>query len=99
MSNTHLLQVRRKIAKASAPVGGGKNPDIVLATIDAAAGTLDPAFDAHVGPIQHWALAMWQQWQTATSMHEIMENARHAVCGPAGVRWAKVSGPASATLA
>ena len=63
MSPSHLLSARRLTAKAVAPRGGGKTPDMVLHVADASGGTVDPAFDAHVLPIKTWALALWQRWQ------------------------------------
>ena len=57
MADTALEKVRRAIARAAAPEGTGKNYDLVLLACDADQGTMDPAFDVHVLPIQRWSMA------------------------------------------
>ena len=58
-----LLEVARcKVAKAASPEACGRNPTLALLAIDGNSGTMDPAFLAHVSPIQHWALAIWDHW-------------------------------------
>ena len=56
MAPSHLEAARRTIAKAVAPTAGGKSSQIVLYAADGARGTLDPAFDANVLPLQMWNL-------------------------------------------
>ena len=68
MSDTHLLAARAAVARAAAPDSGGKSPDFVLYALDAAGGTTDPAFDAHVLPLKHWALAHWERWYPRQSL-------------------------------
>ncbi len=63
MGDTHLERARSAIARASAPDGGGKDPNLVLRLLDGTGGTADPAFDAHVKPIVAWATAWWEAWQ------------------------------------
>ena len=36
--------------------------------LDGNAGTLDPAMDAHVLPMKHWALLWWEVWVRETSL-------------------------------
>ena len=62
VGNVSLMRMRSIAASAVAPAGGGKNPDLVLHTVDAAGSTVDPAFAAHVQPLRYWALAIWQAW-------------------------------------
>ena len=62
VSDSQLKAARCAVATAAAPDAGGKNPDVVLAVLDARGGTVDPAFMAHIGPIKSWALAWWQGW-------------------------------------
>merc|ERR1711965_1144830 len=62
ISDSALLLARSKIAMAASPHAGGKHPDLTLHTLDGAYGTLDPAFDAHIGPLKHWAQAWWEEW-------------------------------------
>ena len=57
VSDSCLEDARSKIANAAAPSAGGKNPDLVLLGIGGDGGTLDPAFDAHGMPVNHWAVA------------------------------------------
>ncbi len=59
MADTHLQRTESVIARTAAPSGGGKNPDMILYALNAGGGCLDPAFDAHVLPIQAWAFAWW----------------------------------------
>ena len=90
-------QGRSVAARAAAPAGGGKNPDIVLYILDGAAGAMDPAFDAHVLPVKHWALAWWEHWFA----HEFLDLVYRAACARLGEghwSWHRVAGPASALL-
>ena len=63
LSDSHLQRARSAVARAAAPEGEGKDPEVVLWCLDGNAGTMDPAFDAHVLPIKFWALAVWQHWR------------------------------------
>ena len=55
VSNANLHAMRTCVAKAVVPEGGGRNTDLVLLTTDTDAGTVDPAFDAHVLPLKFWS--------------------------------------------
>ena len=96
MASTHLLRARRLVAKAVAPTAGGKSPHLILYTADSAGGTLHPAFDAHVLPLQFWALAHWQQWQPTRSMSLAIRHAQSIVLKDGRANWALVAGPAAA---
>ena len=61
-SDNLLVRWRSTIARAAAHVGTGKNPLRVLYANDGSAVILDPAFDTHVLPVRHWALAWWGRW-------------------------------------
>jgi hypothetical protein len=50
---TALGTTRSRVATAAAPQ---------------ASGTLDPAFDAHVMPLKHWATAWWEGWNDEPSL-------------------------------
>ena len=57
-----LEQQRRATAAADAPAtgGGGQNIDLALILADGSnKGRVDPAFQAHTGPIGSWAKAAW----------------------------------------
>jgi hypothetical protein len=62
IADTVLETTRSKFARAAAPDTGGKNPLLSLIAIDGEAGALDPAFEAHAGPVQHWATAVYDSW-------------------------------------
>ena len=81
---------------------------------DGAAGTMDPAFDAHALPAKAWTLALAQGWQTQTTMNAAVARAKQRVlppaagdcdATPAGQRtglaplWHRVRGPATALVA
>jgi len=63
MAGSQLDAAMRSIAKALAPEAGGNSAQLVLYAADGARGTLDLAFDAHVLPLQMWAIAHWQLWE------------------------------------
>ena len=99
MADSQLQRTRSAIARASAPGGGGKNPDLVLWAIDQARGTMDPAFDAHVLPIKFWALAVWQEWRPRRMLERALLDARTKLLTFKTSVWQKVVGPASAIVA
>ena len=99
VSGTLLRTVRSTIARAAAPEAGGKNPDCTLYALDGATGTLDPAFDAHVLPVKHWALAWWESWICA----DVLESSFAAALDKLNVNdkhmWSRVTGPCTALIA
>ena len=70
VSDSALSTTRSKVAVAAAPHAGGKNPDLTLLVLDGSSGTLDPAFDAHIGPVKYWALAWWESWFDSSWLSE-----------------------------
>ena len=99
MADTQLSQARRLVAKAVAPAAGGKSYGLVLYSADGVNGTLDPAFSAHVLPLQSWALAHWQHWQPLSSLQRAMKFAQARVLKDGQALWGKVTGPAAAVVA
>ena len=71
MSDSMLNRTRSALARAAAPEGHGKDPNLILWALDGTAGTLDPAFDAHYQPFFHYASAWWEDWQ----QHDILRRA------------------------
>ena len=62
-SNTHLQRVRATALAASLPPGAGRNVDVAFSILDGSnSSKTDPAYYAHVAPIKHWGMALWQQW-------------------------------------
>ena len=99
VSDTCLLDIRRKVAAAAAPEAGGKNPERTLYALDGSDGTLDPAFEAHASPIKHWALAWWEHWFTPPQLAEAFAEATAKMERCKGSWWSVVAGPVAALLA
>ena len=59
IADSALTDARREIARAAAPATAGKNPNMILYTLDGASGTMDPAFEANASGIAAWASAWW----------------------------------------
>ena len=96
-SNAHLHNMRTTIARAAAPEGGGKNPDLVLHVLDADNGTMDPAFDAHILPLKFWSLAIWEKWvcfdALSNALHNVGTKLRNAKSP-----WSVTTGPVAALV-
>ncbi len=99
VADSMLEKARSKVAKAASPEACGKNPELALVAIDADNGTLDPAFQAHVGPIRHWALAVWDSWFSQESLSSTFVAAKKKVQKAGDNMWKAVSGPATALVA
>ena len=92
IADSTLLTARREIAGAAAPTTAGKNPNLVLLTLDAASGTLDPAFEANAASIHAWASAWWDRWVP----EQQLTAAFNAASSKAKKTWNSVSGPVAA---
>ena len=100
VSDTALQTTRSTVvAAAAAPEAGGKNPDINLLVLDGPAGTLDPAFHAHLAPLKHWALAWWEGWFSKKQMEHAFTEASLKLGNAKGTWWGRVTGPTGALLA
>ena len=99
VSDTSLHTTRSRRAAAAAPKAGGKNPDLSLLGLDGQNGTLDPAFEAHVSPLKHWALAWWEAWFDQESMASAFSAAALKLAAAKGSEWQSVAGPTAALLA
>ena len=97
-----LLQAQRRTAASIAAPGygaSGQNLDLALVLADEGPrGRADPAFDAHLQPIEQWAMAIWEQWLPVPSMNRMLTDAEQRLSG-ARSKWPKVYGPAAAMLA
>ena len=98
MAETPLHATRAAVARAAAPEGAGKNPDLVLWSLDGTGGSLDPAFDAHVLPIKFWALAVWQRWRPHYLLARALRAGQRKLAQGRGPAWSKVAGPAAAVV-
>ena len=98
-ADSTLQVVRSKVAAAAAPQAGGKNPDMTLHTLDGDSGTLDPAFDAHVGLLRHWACAWWEGWVSKADLEAAFQAGSLKLATCKTTLWSKVTGPVTALLA
>ena len=99
LSDSSLQVTRSRVAIAAAPQAGGKNPDLTLLALDGANGCLDPAFDVHVSPIKHWALAWWEKWEEPQALEAAFQAAGLRLASTAQTLWRRVTGPTTALLA
>ncbi len=72
---------------------------MILYALNAGGGRFDPAFDAHVLPIQAWAFAWWQHWQPVQALQEALAQAIMKLAETKGSVWQRVTGPVSALVA
>jgi len=99
VSDSALSTTRSKVAVAAAPHAGGKNPDLTLLVLDGSSGTLDPAFDAHIGPVRYWALAWWKSWFDSSWLSEAFLGVNTRLSTRRSSWWSVTSGPVAALLA
>ena len=67
--------------------------DYVLYVVDAATTTLDPAFDAHVLPMESLTLAGCERWQPREWLSEAVLLAKEKVVQDGVAVWSNVTGP------
>ena len=99
VSDTNLNLVRTRTATAAAPQAGGKNPELILYTLDGTAGTLDPAFEAHAAPLLCWGLAHWCRWFSTDQLALAFQEASLKLSRCKGSWWSSVAGPTTALVA
>lgn len=95
-SDTALQTARSIIARFGSTATNGRCVDATLTTLDADGGATDAAVAAHALPIGMWALAVWHHSSVTEQPY------RSAIVKLADCRvspWAKVTGPAAATVA
>ena len=56
-----LTRARSLVARTVAAEGGGKNVDLMFVVAGGKDDTCDPGFPAHVTPVKHLSLAVWQE--------------------------------------
>jgi hypothetical protein len=99
LADSALNTTRSRVATAAAPKAGGKNPDLTLAALDGANGCLDPAFECHIGPIKHWALAWWERWEESETLETAFQVAGLRLASEGKTPWRRVTGPTTALIA
>ena len=67
--------------------------------MDGASGKLDPAFDAHTGPLETWALTIWSDWFPTGVMQAAVDKPKQKLDRAKGAVWAAVAGSVTALLA
>jgi hypothetical protein len=78
---------------------GGANLDLSLALADGQTRrAADPAFEAHCGVVQFWALAIWEQWEPVQLLDKLVSFAIRRL-NDAKSKWSVVYGPAAAFVA
>ena len=95
----YLCATRSRVATAAAPKAGGKNPDLIFYALDGASGTLDPAFDAHLMPLKHWATAWWEGWRDEHTLDSAFQAAGQKLATACQSLWHMVTGPTTALIA
>jgi len=70
----------------------------MLADGKAPSGAADPAFDAHIGVLHMWALAVWEGWAPKALLEKLVANAKTRISRARSV-WNVVYGPAAAVVA
>ena len=99
MADSVLEAARGEVAKAASPEASGRCPTLTLLAVEGEAGTLDPAFAAHVGPVQHWALAVWCRWFPEPTLEHAFAAAGARLAAASGSIWGSVTGPTTALIA
>ena len=98
VSNSILLQQRRAAAASTSVSTCGANLDITLLIADERSiGAADPAYEAHVGVVHSWSLAVWEQWAPFSMLSYLVASARERF-SKGGSNWNLVCGPAAALV-
>ena len=90
---TNIRWARCAAARTVAVIGGGKGNDASLFAADAATGTVDHTFDAHVLPLKILAMAWWQSWQSEAALDAAVRRAQGVVLRDGAPHLAMVTGP------
>ena len=70
----------------------------LLVADDLSNGAADPAFEAHVGAVYMWALAVWERWAPIGMLHRLVTATLNR-SSAAGHIWSVVYGPTAALVA
>eukprot|EP00973_Karenia_brevis_P029873 4119788-Karenia_brevis.AAC.1 len=71
---------------------------MTLYALDGTGGTLDPAFHAHLLPLQTWATAWWQRWVPEHKMQQAFVQAELKLSEIGRCKWRAVTGPITAMI-
>ena len=81
------------MARTLAAEGGGKNVDLMFVVAEDKDGTCDPGFPAHVTPVKHLSLAVWQEWVDRELLIQALCAAWVKLYGATSNVWRRVTGP------
>jgi hypothetical protein len=99
VSNSMLFAQRRSADAMTCDKACGADLDLSLAVTDGESmGAADPAFDAHVGVIHMWSLAVWEAWAPRKLLDTLVKGTIMRLNEARNV-WAVVRGPAEAFVA
>ena len=99
ISDSMLNTQRRTAAAATCERNCGADLDLTLLVADdRSSGAADPAFAAHVGVIQTWALAVWEKWVPQHMLQRLFTKTADRLARTKAM-WSRVYGPAAALLA
>jgi len=99
VSDTMLGSQRRSAAAATCSRACGADLDLTLVVADGShLGAADPAFEAHVGVVYMWALAVWEQWVPIELLCRLVARTAARVHRAKKI-WSVVYGPAAALIA
>ena len=76
VSSSMMEECRRVAAKVCVGTAVGKSTTRSLYAVDGSAGTVDPAFLAHLSPITAWAAAWWDEWAEPEVLKTAFQNAK-----------------------
>ena len=99
VANSMLLAQRRAAVAMTCDKPCGADLDLSLTIADGdSPGAADPAFEAHVGVMHFWAMAVWESWAPVKLLQVAICDAKKRLRGAKSV-WAHVKGPAAALVA
>ena len=98
-SNSMLVAQRRAATAASCDRSCGADLDLTLLVADdESPGAADPAFEAHVGVVYMWSLAVWERWAPIGMLHRLITAAINRLSAARQI-WSVVYGPTAALIA
>ena len=98
VSGFMLLQQRRAAAACLNLANRSANIDITLMLADETRdGRADPAFQAHIGVIGMWALAIWEKWHSRLLVWKSFQYCVRLLNNK-GAKWALAKGPVAAMI-
>ena len=99
VSTSLLLKQRRAVAASTVSTTAGGDLDMTLLLADGGPrGRADPAFAAHMDPIWHWAMAVWESWLPRSGLCRLVADAKRRIAATTRP-WSAVWGPAAAFVA